>query len=94
MQQILLQISISHNIFLYSLQFHSMTATFFALQHAHFKAWKQRLPAMYNAISSPRQFTVCPLLCDHRAMHYANRPICNIPRRSAFLLAIQYLLDW
>jgi hypothetical protein len=56
-----------------------MTATFFALQHAHFKAWKQRPPAMWNAISSPRQFTVCPLLCDQRAMHYAKRPICNTP---------------
>ncbi|MDH1765686.1 hypothetical protein N5D37_08345 [Comamonas aquatica] len=86
MQQILLQIHKMQHFLPELFEFHSRTAAFFAARHAHYKAWKQRPPAMWNAISSPRQFTVCPWPCDPRWTHCAKRPICNTPRRSAFLL--------
>ena len=91
MQQILRHIHISKNIFLKNFKFHSAAAAFFAAQHAHLQPWKQRLPELLKAISSPRPITVSPQPCDpsHRKL-YAKRPICHTPCRSAFLFATGY----
>jgi len=64
MQQILLHFCIFLHFFLQHRAYQENAASFSVAQHAHYKTWKQRPPAMFNAISSLQQFTVCPLPCD------------------------------